>query len=101
MWSDGAADGGADVTSYRIYYDQGVNEWTELISGVTTTTFTQSGLAFGLTYQFKIQSKTDFGYSEESEVLSLLCAAEPSRPNQPTTSILDENVIFSWILPSS
>jgi hypothetical protein len=49
-WNEGPANGGTPVTSYRIYFDQGVNNWILLASGVTTRTFTQGGLAFGLTY---------------------------------------------------
>jgi hypothetical protein len=74
-WSEGAANGGSAVTSYRVYYDQANGNWVELVSGVTALTLTQSGLAFGLIYQFKIEAKTDYGYSEMSTVLSLLCAA--------------------------
>jgi hypothetical protein len=39
-WSEGAANGGTAVISYRIYYDQAVGNWVELVSGVTAKTFT-------------------------------------------------------------
>jgi hypothetical protein len=50
MWEEGAQNGGSEVSSYRIYYDQGVGQWVLLNDQIYTTYWLQSGLAFGLTY---------------------------------------------------
>ena len=35
-WSNGASNGGATITDYTVYYDQGTGTFVELESGVTT-----------------------------------------------------------------
>jgi hypothetical protein len=34
-------------------------------------------------------------------VLSLLCAAEPNRPNTPSTSVDGDSIVFAWTEPSN
>ena len=75
MWEDGAEDGGTPIIGYQVSYDQGVGDWIVLATQHASKTYIQSGLAFGLYYQFKVAAKTAFSLSEESEVLSVLCAA--------------------------
>ena len=41
----------------------------------------------GTTYEFKIEARNEYGYSEYSSTLSLLCAFIPAVPTQVTTTI--------------
>lgn len=43
-WSEGAYDGGDAVIDYRVSYDQGIDEWVVLQSGVTQQSYIRSNL---------------------------------------------------------
>jgi len=74
------------VLDYRIYYDQGTAEWTTLIEGVTSTSYTATGLTGGETYAFKVDARNSVGYSAISQPSSILCARVPDAP----TSLADD-----------
>ena len=75
--------------------------WTEVASGVTLTSFTQTGLSDATTYQFKVRARNGIGYSSYSTILNALTASVPSQPNAPTTSLItDEEISVSWSEPS-
>jgi len=59
-----------------------------LASGVLQTTYTATGLTYGLVYKFKVEAQNGFGYSDFSEEISILCASFPEKPNAPTTSVI-------------
>lgn len=42
-----------------------------------------------------------YGYSEASEILTVLIAQEPSKVSQPTTSIVNSDVVVDWSSPSA
>lgn len=49
-WSNGVSNGGSAIIDYRISYDQGLNQFVVLASGVLTQNYTATGLISGLTY---------------------------------------------------
>jgi len=51
-WQPGAANGGAAILDYRIWYDQGVNSYVIFQNAVTATSFTATTLSMGTTYKF-------------------------------------------------
>mgnify|MGYP002636778377 CR=1 FL=1 len=55
-WSPGLVEGGSPLIDYRISYDSGLGTdvYTELVSGLTTTTHTVTSLTRGVTYKFKL-----------------------------------------------
>lgn len=55
-WTAGLADGGSPLIDYRISYDRGLGTgvFVELVSGLTTNTYTAIGLARGTTYKFVV-----------------------------------------------
>lgn len=79
-WENGAADGGAQVEDYRVTYDQANDDYVILESAINAQTFTATGLTSGLIYKFKVESRNSYGYSEYSDVVSILSAAEPDQP---------------------
>ncbi len=55
---------------------------------MTATNYKAENLTTGVTYQFRIQSRTDFGNSDFANVLSILCAAKPETPSAPSTLVV-------------
>ena len=53
-WTKGAENGGSEVLDYRVTFDQSTGVDTVLASGVTTTSYTATGLTAGNTYTFKV-----------------------------------------------
>ena len=70
-----------------------------LASGVTDTAYLATDLTAGVTYEFKIEARTSYGYSEFSETITLLCAFKPDPPQTVTTENVDENVRLYWSEP--
>ena len=67
-----------------------------LASGVTDTAYLATDLTFGVTYEFKIESRNSYGYSANSETITLLCAFKPDPPTTLSTANTDEFVTISW-----
>jgi hypothetical protein len=54
-WSDGFSNGGASVIDYQISYDQSIDVWQVLATGIATQTFrTTTDLIEGREYKFKV-----------------------------------------------
>jgi hypothetical protein len=58
-------------------------------------------LTTGTTYEFKIESRNSYGYSSDSDVLTLLCAFIADPPVTVTTVNSNELVTISWSEPVS
>ena len=100
-WESGAEDGGAPILDYRVNSDQGTGTWTVLQSDVTEQFFLATSLSAGTTYQFTVETRTQFGYSEQSDVLSVLCATIPDVPTQPTSTNVNNLVVLDWQAPAA
>ena len=75
--------------------------YDQVATGVTTTSYTQTGLAAGSTYRFKVRARNVIGYSVNSSVFSIVAATIPKSQGAPTTSIIDEyQISISWDLPT-
>jgi hypothetical protein len=75
LWNNGISTGGSPILDYRIYYDQAIDDYVELVSGVLQRSYTtQVVLTAGATYRFKIQARNSVGYSLESAVHPILAA---------------------------
>ena len=58
--------------------------------------FTAVDLTFGTTYEFKVQARNEYGYSDDSATLTLLCAFIPDPPLTITTTNTNELVTIQW-----
>jgi Fibronectin type III domain len=76
-WSAPTDDGGSIVIDYKIQIDSG-SGYSDLVSGVTATSYTAVSLTQGTTYNFKIQSRNAYGFSAESTAVSILAAQIPA-----------------------
>jgi hypothetical protein len=98
-WSLGENDGGNTVKDFRISSDGAIGVYSVLATGVVPKTYTATGLTYGLSYRFKVEARNDFGYSELSEEVLILCATHPEKPSTPTTEVVNNFVIFDWEAP--
>jgi len=62
-WSAATFDGASAVIDYRIQYDQGTGTWTQLVDGITTTSYTATGLTADTVYAFKVEARNVKGFS--------------------------------------
>jgi hypothetical protein len=99
LWDDGASDGGSPIIDYRISWDRGMDEWEYLADGIIYEIYTATGLDYGTIYSFKLEARNLNGYSLYSEIVQILCAAEPPKPNTPTTTVVGGEVLFDWDEP--
>jgi hypothetical protein len=98
-WNEGAANGGAAVTEYRISYAEQGGSFSFLIS-TANTNYLVTSLTSGTTYEFKVEAKNEYGYSQFSSTISLLAAYIPEIPTSVTTEFVGSLVKVSWTLPS-
>jgi hypothetical protein len=101
VWSEGASNGGAPVTEYRIDYADRFGGGSFSVLATTADAFYEvTGLTSGSTYDFKIVARNEYGYSLFSSTLSLLAAYIPEVPTSVTTEIDGSQVKVLWTLPS-
>jgi titin len=71
-WSAPATNGGSPVTGYNVYRgtSPGGESGTPVASNVTTTSFTDTGLANGTTYYYRVAAVNAVGTSAQSSEVS-------------------------------
>lgn len=99
QWDEGAYDGGDPIQDYRISYDQSTDTWIELVSGVTQTSYTVTGLTTGSRYKFKVEARNNYGFSTATSEVVIYAATLPSKPNTPSTYRSGNNIVVSWEKP--
>ena len=99
IWSEGAMNGGAEVLDYKVWSDQATDTFIDVGTGITATQFTITSLIAGNTYKIKVQARNIYGYSADSEVVSILAAQIPDQPSAPTTEFQTTQVEISWTAP--
>lgn len=87
-WIEGEQNGGSTVFSYRVWSDNASGTLSVLDSGVAQTSYTATSLTAGLTYKFKVEAQNEFGYSEPSVLVQILCATYPEKPDTPVSAVI-------------
>lgn len=89
------------MIDYSVYWDSGTNSWSLLASGVTSLSYTKTGVTAGQTYQFKVTARNAVGSSPQTSAFSIVAANVPSQPAAPTTALDggQTNAIVTWTLP--
>ena len=82
------------MIDYRIWQDQATGTYIILADRLTTLTYTATTLQMGLTYKFKVQSRNAFGFSLDSNEVSILQAEKPLVPNAPTTIVVSDTSVI-------
>jgi hypothetical protein len=73
-WVAPVFNGGSPVLDYAIWYDNAGQTYIELVNGLTSASYTATGLTQGLTYKFKVETRNAYGYGFFSDVLTVLAA---------------------------
>jgi hypothetical protein len=66
---------------------------------ISTSYSTTVALQAGSIYKFKVQTRTAYGYSEDSAELYVKAARIPDVPSNVSTSQLGSSVVISWTAP--
>ena len=91
------------IRDYSIEIDDNNDgSFTLVASGITQTSYVQTGLTAGASYNFRLRTRNAVGFSSYSAVFTILAATVPSQPSAPTTTISGDlaNVLIAWTLPS-
>ena len=85
-------NGGDDVDSYNLRWDQSTGVWVDLVGeegnlSLLTTFTISSGIVAGNQYKFTVRAHNSHGFGPESEYLIVEAASAPERPDPPTTAI--------------
>ena len=65
-WESLTFSGGENILDFTISYAQGTDDYLVFEEGVTTTSFTATGLTTGVIYSFKVQARNIYGLSDYS-----------------------------------
>ncbi len=101
-WTEPSNDGGAEITSYRIY--RGLTETT--LSQINTTTmliFNDTNTIKGQTYYYAVSAVNEVGEGAMSEVLNIFVplSSVPSVPLDLKAEFVNGKVLLSWSAPTS
>lgn len=59
-WIEAPHNGGLSVIDYRIYQRvEGTETYTEIATGITSTSYTVTSLVLGTTYEFTVEARND------------------------------------------
>jgi hypothetical protein len=67
-----------------------------LASGLADPNYLAIGLTFGVTYEFKVESRNSYSFSPYSDTITLLCAFKPDPPLVITTTNNNDLVTVAW-----
>lgn len=79
-WTEGAFNGGLPVIDYRINQKEQGGSYSEIASGITTTSYTVTSLVVGTTYEFTVEARNSNGYSPVSDSVTILHIVQPDKP---------------------
>ena len=77
--------------------------YTEVATGITSTSYTQAVSTEGDSYKFRVRARNQIGLSEYSSVFTILAAVVPDEPvnfvrDQGQTT--ENQVTFTWSAPA-
>lgn len=99
-WQQGVFNGGDTILDYRVSMADESGVYAYIVENLAATQYVATGLQYGTTYSFKVESRNSYGYSTYSSVFSILCAIEPDTIAAPTTHIDLDKVVVDWFAPN-
>lgn len=100
IWQEGLSNGGTQTIDYQVWCDMGYGNWQALASGLTTRSYTATGLYAGTLYSFKVKARNEVGFSAFSNEVQIYASQRPDIPAAPTTTIQDRwSVVINWSPP--
>src|SRR5262249_15309131 len=103
-WSTPATDGGAAITSYRVYRGTSTGSETLLTTLGVVTSWTDNSATNGTTYYYKISAVNSVGESAPSNERSATPSQPATVPGAPTLNSAtagNSSVALSWSAPAS
>jgi hypothetical protein len=75
--------------------------YSEIASGVSTRSYTATGLVLGTTYEFTVEARNSVGYSSPSAGVTILHALLAIAPSDSTTTNSGTNIVIDWTEPAN
>lgn len=100
-WEPNPQDGGAEVIDYTIMWDRGIGSYEIYDMYIEGQSYVVTGLTPSSTYSFRISGRNIYGASDFTEEISILSAETPAKPLAPITSQLADQIVVTWVAPSS
>ena len=73
----------------------------EVATGITSTSYTKTGLNTGTSYVFSVKARNSFGYSISSSEITILAGEVPDAPTSLVQGFVTKTeASFSWTAPS-
>jgi len=86
------------ITEYEVYWDQSTGTWVSLAT--TTDLFVvKTGLAGGVTYQFKVRAYNKYGEGPFTAAVTVQTSQAPEQPAAPVLQVVGGYVKISWTEP--
>ena len=102
------ANGGSDITTYNLQYDNATSEttWTDLIGSSSNSLLTSyqltSNVYGGAYYSFRLRVANKYGFSSFSSIVTIMAAKIPDDIALAVySSLIGTQVSFSWRIPSN
>ena len=87
-WSPPSNTGALPLIDYEIEMDDNNDGvYTQVASGVTSTSYTKTDLSAGNSYHFRVRARNSIDFSDYSSVFTIIAA---TKPEQPTTFVRNE-----------
>jgi len=103
-WSAPSSNGGSAITSYKVYRGTSAGSESYLTTVGNVLSYTNSGLANGQTYYYKVSAVNVVDEGALSNEVSATPAAPGTAPAAPTldsSTASDRQIIIKWTAPSS
>src|SRR4051812_45608899 len=103
-WSAPTSDGGSPVTGYKVYRSTSSGSEALLTTLGNQTSLTDTGLANGTTYYYKVSAVNGVGEGAQSSERSAAPAAPATAPSAPVLNSAvagNASVTLAWIAPAS
>src|SRR5437879_5691839 len=100
-WQAPSSNGGSPITNYKIYRSSTSGTEGLLTTVGNVTSYTNTGLASGHTYFYKVTAVNSIGTSPQSNEASATTLTMPSAPQNLQATAGIRNVTLSWQAPSS
>lgn len=101
IWADGTNSGGVPIIDYRVNMRVQGGSYSVIATGITSKSYTVTGLNLGTIYDFNVEARNSVGYSDSSTSITILHALIAATPNTPTTTNSGTNVIVNWDEPAN
>ena len=100
-WTAPSSDGGAAITGYVIEYTPSGGSATTVSTGVTSTSFTLSGLTNGTAHSIRVAAVNSVGQGSYSSSVSVTPGVVPGAPTSLSATPGNAQVSLAWTAPSS